>query len=208
MLKKIISILVILAGAFVIYMGTSVSSAFDGAAEDHSVKAERYSYVSKAKDVAPNSYSVDYASFGGDFYTYIYKSNRIIASEVNELLAVDAGAVNNLKVIDQALETVVRAENGIYQATAANIEATDSVTDSIMTMEAGFAKTAGLLIMSIGILITAIGLLALASAFSRPRPQPVAAAPVPAPVPETIPAEEILPDDPVPAEAEEKPEEN
>lgn len=174
MLKKIISIIVILAGIFVIVFGISVSSPQTVAAQTHTpTSSGKIAYYSDSESVSAGNYSVEFASFGADFYTYIYKASRTMGTELNEILKVNATTANNLNEIDHALETVVKAENEIYTATIANIEAIDAVNSSILTMEANNAKNTGLLVISIGALITIIGLLALADAFTKHAPKPV-----------------------------------
>ncbi len=138
MLKKITSILCVLLGIAVIILGVT----FDANVSKHDVDEKSFR-------VSSNTYNLDYASFGGDFYTYIYKGSDTIVDVLNEM--------------NKSTETVVKAENGIYEAAAANIEAVDSLAEIV-------AKTGKIIILAIGIMIAALGLHSFGAAFTKPSP--------------------------------------
>ena len=106
MLKKITSIVCILIGIAVIVLGVGIKAGFD----DHTVSENHYSYRAE-------TYDLPYAKFGADFYTDIYQGSDYIVDVTND--------------INKSIETVVNAENGIYEATAANIEATDALIETV-----------------------------------------------------------------------------
>ena len=71
--------------------------------------------------------------------------------------------VDVLDDINKSMETVVKAESGIYQAAAANIEAVDDLAG--VTIRVGKA-----VVIAIGVLILAMGLLGLGNAFPNATP--------------------------------------
>ena len=131
MLKKIISIAMVVIGIAVIILGTGLMG--------ESTSAKSFSHTAAYNDA-------DGASFGGDFYTYIYEASDII---VDELYSIDKG-----------ISVMVEAQN--YQIKKA-AETTDAVY-----------KVGGTIVLAIGLAIVASGLAMFAVAFTRaPKaPQP------------------------------------
>ncbi|MBR0425905.1 MAG: hypothetical protein IJK01_07290 [Clostridia bacterium] len=141
MLKKITSILCVLLGIAVIVLGLT----FDTNVSKHDVDEKSFR-------ISSNTYDLDYASFGADFYTYIYRGSDTIVDVLDEM--------------NKSTETIVKAENGIYEAAAANIEAVDSLAEIV-------AKAGKTIILAIGIMIAALGLHSFGSAFTKPSPAAV-----------------------------------
>ena len=163
MFKKICAILCVVIGIAVIILGAS----FKGETASFRVSSSRASYTA-------DSYNISYASFGGDFYTYIYRGSDTIVDELND--------------INHAIETVVKAEAGIQDAVATNVEAVNGLIRTVN-------KAAGLIVMAIGLGILAFGLNGLGKAFDvKPAEGPAARigepAPVEEPAPDEKPAEE------------------
>ena len=141
MLKKITAIVCIVIGIAVIVLGIGIKPDFD----DHAVSKNYYSY--SAKD-----YDLPYAKFGADFYTDIYQGSDYIVDVTND--------------INKSIETVVNAQNGIYAATAANIDATDALIETVY-------EVSRIIVISIGLGILALGLVSFGKAFSAAKPLPV-----------------------------------
>ena len=107
MLKKITSILCVLLGIAVIVLGLT----FDTNVSKHDVDEKSFR-------ISSNTYDLDYASFGADFYTYIYRGSDTIVDVLDEM--------------NKSTETIVKAENGIYYITAGtNAYLSAKVIDSI-----------------------------------------------------------------------------
>ena len=143
MLKKITSIICVVLGIVAIVIGTTIAAE----PANHSVEDNTYRY--SATDI-----DLPYAAFGADFYTDIYEGSDYIVDVLDE--------------INKSMETVVKAENGIYEATAANIEATDDLINTIY-------KVAGIIVIAIGLMILAYGIGNVGIAFTKIAPIPTPA---------------------------------
>ena len=132
-LKKITAIITVLIGIVVIFLGTSV---MDPSA-NHKVSAKTPSYTA-------GYYNAEYASFGADFYTYIYEASDIIVDELND--------------INSAMGVLVQAQNAATEAAAEHVEATDDLISTV-------GKVGGMVIVAIGLAIVANGLQAVGAAF-------------------------------------------
>lgn len=169
MLKKICAIACVVIGLVVIIIGASFSG-----------ESANYSVRSSATNYQASNYDLTYASFGGDFYTYIYKGSDTIVDELDD--------------INHAMEKVISAENTIQSVIVANVDATSGVIRAINAA----AKT---LIIALGLGILAFGLNSVGKAFElKPAPagpgvppvypeEQVPEAPVYAPVEEAAPEE-------------------
>ena len=149
MLKKVCAIICVIIGIVVLILGIT----FDGEPAEYSAGSGGVSY-------SAGNYSVSGASFGADFYTYIYGSTDVIVDELDEL--------------NHAVETVVDGENSVRRAVSANIDATNGVIRAINA-------ASKLLIISFGLGILAFGLNAVGKAF-EPISAPAHAAPMDVPV--------------------------
>ena len=133
MLKKITAILCLVIGIIVVILGVTI----DASKPNHAPEDKSFRYTASGYDVSS-------AAFGADFYTYTYRG-------------IDT-AVAALDGIDKSTETVVKAQNGIYQATVANIAAVDSLAANV-------SKIGKLIVLSIGLMVTAFGLYACGNVF-------------------------------------------
>ena len=134
--KKIVSILTLIIGLLVIVMGvkvmnTSVSDSLGGSYTDFEV----------------GEFDVWGASFGADFYTYMYDASDMIVEELN--------AINN------GLEIVVDGQNSLRSAMGSVMRATNGVNETV-------SKTGGAVVIAIGAAIFAQGLPVAVEAFSVP----------------------------------------
>lgn len=126
-LIRIITAIVIAAiGAVVIVLGTRLMEE----PAQHTIGYQRASYSAQ-------SFDVEYAKFGADFYSYIYGASDTIVDELN--------------AINKALETVVSAENSISNAVSANINATDDLNRAV-------CEVGGTVVIAIGLGIVAYSL--------------------------------------------------
>ena len=132
--RKITAIITAIIGIVVIILGVTI---MDKTA-NHSVDDNTFRY-------SAGEYDVDYASFGADFYTYMYKSNDVIVDELDD--------------INKALETVVKAQNSINAAVTANVEATDDLIDTVNDV-------GGMVVISIGLAILAYAVQCIGVAFA------------------------------------------
>lgn len=145
MLRKITSVICIIIGLVVIILGIS----FNANLKTHGTDGATVQYSAK-------NYDLEYASFGGDFYTYIYKGSDTIVDVLDE--------------INKSMETVVNGENAMINTTKANIKATDALAETV-------EKVGKTVIIAIGLLTLAFGVNSLGKAFTKPIPAaPVALA--------------------------------
>ena len=126
MLKKIISIVIIVIGIAVIILGASLKD---------SVSTKSFSH-------SASYYDADGASFGGDFYTYIYGATDTIVDELDD--------------INKGISVLADAQS--YQ-----IKKAAETTDAIY-------KTASMIVIAIGAAIAASGLGLFAAAFTPVKP--------------------------------------
>ena len=139
-LRKITAILTIVIGIAVIILGSSLGKI----SANYDVNTPKYSGGS-------NYYDAEYASFGGDFYTYIYGAADTIVDELYEM---------NLN-----LSLITDAQTDIIEAVAVNVEATN---DLIKTM----GKVGSTIVTAIGLAIIASGLMNLGAAFTPSEKKP------------------------------------
>lgn len=137
MLKKIASVLCAALGVVVIIMGISLNKT----PASHVLDETTFRY-------SASDYDLPYAAFGGDFYTEIYKGSDYIVDILDDM--------------NKSTETVVRAENGIYEAANANIAAVDSLVGAVY-------KVGSLLVIAVGMGILASGLRACSEQFTLPQ---------------------------------------
>ena len=177
--RKIISIFTVLVGVAVIYFGSTLLETTDS----HTVGTADTS-------ISPGYHPVDYASFGADFYTYIYKAAYSVAKGMND--------------VQKGIESSIEVQNNVRREVAGNTRAVDELIRTT-------ARVGGYVVMAIGLWILVYGLQCTANAFivnhvvidNLPAPvyrdpmQPVCQKPERAE--ETNPAEEMAA---VPAEAE------
>jgi len=123
MLKKIISIVMVIIGIVAIVLGAGLM--------DESASGKSFTHTASFNDA-------EGASFGGDFYTYIYEASDII---VDELYSIDKG-----------MSVIIEAQN--YQIKKA-VETTNAIYE-----------TGGMVVIAIGMAIVASGLGMLAVAFT------------------------------------------
>lgn len=145
MLKKLSSIICFILGIVVIILGTRLVAE----PADHSVEDNTFRY-------SATDYDLPHAAFGADFYTDIYEGSDYIVDVLDD--------------INKSMETVVKAENGIYEATAANIKATDDLIDTIY-------EVSGMIVIAIGAVIVAYGIANIGIAFSKNVPAVVSVSP-------------------------------
>ncbi|MDY3225962.1 MAG: hypothetical protein SOW84_08880 [Candidatus Faecousia sp.] len=133
-IRKITAILTALIGVIVIVMGVALmkSDAY------HGVDNSSFRYVAE-------EYNAKSATFGADFYTYIYNASDTIVDELN--------------AINKAMETVVKAGNSINDAVSANVDATDSLIAAVF-------KVGGMVIIAIGLAILAYSIPCIGAAFA------------------------------------------
>ena len=135
MFKKITSIICTILGIATIVLGTKITAE----PADHSVEDDYFRY-------SATDYDLSSAKFGADFYTYIYRGSDTIVDVLDD--------------INKSTETVVKAENGIYEVTAANIDAIDDLIDTIYIV-------GRIIVIAIGVMIFAYGIGNLGIAFTK-----------------------------------------
>ena len=133
-IKKITAIITAVIGIVVIILGATLM----GETANHAVDDNSFRYVAE-------NYNADYASFGADFYTYIYDASDTIVDELND--------------INKAMETVVKAQNSINAAATANVLATDDLIDTVN-------HVGGMIIIAIGLSILAYAVQKIGVAFA------------------------------------------
>lgn len=106
-LKKIVAIATAVIGIIVIVLGITLFSQ----ASNYTVDEDYFTYNAE-------SYDVEYAKFGADFYTSIYEASDVIVSELND--------------INEAMEIAIEAQDSINTAVSANILATYKVGGAIV----------------------------------------------------------------------------
>ena len=127
MLKKIISLLMAIIGIVVIILGVGLMG--------DTASAKSFSH-------SASYYNADSASFGGDFYTYIYEASDTIVDELDD--------------INNGVSTMVDAQS-------AQLKKTAETTTAIY-------KTGGMIVIAIGLAIVA-GALALGASAFTPAPR-------------------------------------
>lgn len=149
MFRKITAILTVVIGIGVIALGAFLMME----TADHDVADGSFRYTANTYDAS--DYDAEYASFGGDFYTYIYRSSDIIVDELDEINK-GVAAVNNS--MNNAMATMVRAQNSVNAAVTANVRATDDLIDTVN-------KVAGMLLIAIGLTVFLWGMQSVGVAF-------------------------------------------
>lgn len=137
-LKKITAIVTAVIGLIVIILGATLM----GKADRFSVNDDNFHYTA-------TYYSVQDASFGADFYTYMYDASDTIVDELND--------------INSAISTVVAAQDAVVANTAANIKATMALTETV-------GKAGGMITIAIGLAVLASAIQIASTAFA---PDPI-----------------------------------
>lgn len=133
-LKKITAVLMALIGVVVIILGATMMKDAPGhSAADISLRHSASDYYAKS------------ASFGADFYTYIYDASDIMVDELNE--------------INHAMETVVSGQKKLNQSIAAGVHAADDLIDTVN-------HVGGMIVIAIGLAILAYAIQVLGAAFA------------------------------------------
>lgn len=135
MFKKAMSIVSVVIGIVIVALGIAITSE----KPDNFMLEDNY-YRYDAQE-----YDLDYASFGADFYTYIYGSTDMIVDQLSD--------------INKAFETIVKAQNASIEALSVNVSALNSLISTT-------SKTNGLVMIAIGLAVLAYALNALSTAFS------------------------------------------
>lgn len=133
-LKKITAVIMALIGVVVIILGATMMKDAPG----HSVSDASFRY-------SADYYNADGASFGADFYTYIYDASDIMVDELND--------------INNAMETVVSGQSKLNQSIAAGVRAADDLIDTVN-------HVGGMIVIAIGLAILAYAVQALSAAFA------------------------------------------
>ena len=141
--KKIAAIITAALGLIAIILGLTLLGDRDGQSSFYN----SYNY-------SPNFYSTDNASFGADFYTYMYDASDTIVDELNG--------------INQAMGSVVDAQTDIVRNTARTVQATNDLMDVV-------SRTGGVITIAIGLALLAYAANCAAAAFvpetQKPRPE-------------------------------------
>lgn len=140
-LKKITAIITAILGLIVIVLGLTLL----GEQDIHTTSHQSFGHTAIAYDVPG-------ASFGADFYTYMYDASDIMVSEL--------GSIN------QAASTIIDAQNAIIKNTSSAVQATDNLISTI-------SKASGIITISIGIAILAYALQCAGKAFALPETAPI-----------------------------------
>ena len=133
-LKKITAVVTAVIAVIVIILGVTVLNA----GTTHSVDDSSFRY-------SATEYDAKGASFGADFYTYVYDASDIIVDELDE--------------INKGMETVVKAQSAINENVATGVDAIDDLIAVV-------CKAAGMIIISIGLAILAYAVQCIGKAFA------------------------------------------
>lgn len=152
--QKIAAIITAALGLTAVILGLTLLGDRDGQSSFYN----SYNY-------SPNYYYTDNASFGADFYTYMYQASDTIVDELDD--------------INQAMGTVVDAQTDIVRNTARTVQATNDLMDVV-------SRTGGVITIAIGLALLAYAVNCAAIAFA-----PVAQNPQPEEKPEVRTYEEI-----------------
>lgn len=94
--RRIALLLVAAIGIGIIVMGTGICESADG-----KLRVDSYTF-------SPGKYNADYASFGGDFYTYIYGASDTIVDELDDVNTGLAAVVNGQTATNGALKDLAK----------------------------------------------------------------------------------------------------
>lgn len=139
-LKKITAIVTAALGLIAVILGLTLLGDQEGQSSYHN----SYTYF-------PEYYYTDNASFGADFYTYMYNASDTIVDELND--------------INQAMGTVVDAQTTVIRNTANAVQATNDLADVV-------GRTGGVITIAIGLAILAYAANCAAVAFAPEAAQP------------------------------------
>lgn len=140
--RKITAVLTVILGIAIVVQGMNLMKE----TADHAVEDNTFRYYQE--EALAEDYDVKYASFGADFYTYMYKANDTIVDELDDI---NKGLVAVKNDMNSAVSTVVRAQNSINAAATASVQATDYLIESVY-------KVGGMLIAVIGAAVIAYGI--------------------------------------------------
>lgn len=133
-LKKITAIVTAVLGLIAIILGFTLL----GEQDTHSTNGQSFVHIAPVSDVPG-------ASFGADFYTYMYDASDVMVSELSD--------------INQAASTIIDAQNAIIKNTSSTVRATDSLANTI-------SKAGGIITIAIGMAILAYAANCAAVAFA------------------------------------------
>ena len=132
-LKKITAIVTAVLGLIAIILGFTLL----GEQDTHSTNSQSFVHIAPVSDVPG-------ASFGADFYTYMYDASDVMVSELSD--------------INHAASTIIDAQNAIIKNTASTVRATDALANTI-------SKAGGVITIAIGMAILAYAANCAAVAF-------------------------------------------
>ena len=119
--NKITAIISLALGIIVVIMGLSMLS-----------PSASTSFSGSSSTYYSGSYDVRGASFGADFYTYMYDASDTIVEELND--------------ISTAAEIITKNQQGIRNGIHSVMDATDSLNNTV-------SKTGGMIVIAIGLSI-------------------------------------------------------
>lgn len=137
--RRIALLLVAAIGIGIIVLGAGVC---EGA--DERVRVDAFTFT-------PDNYNVDYASFGADFYTYIYGASDTIVDELDE--------------VNSGISTIVKGQT-----------ATNGALKDLGKLISSLIRGCGMVVIAIGLAVVAYDIPKLAEAFlPRKKEQPTKA---------------------------------
>lgn len=143
--RKISAVVTAVIGIAVVILGAGLMNE----TASHAVDENSFRYT--ASDHVINEYNLKSASFGADFYTYMYRSTDTIVDELDEI---NKGVAS----VNKAMETVVKAQNSINEAVTANVLASDDLIETVN-------KAGGMIVVAMGLGIFVYGLQLVGAAF-------------------------------------------
>ena len=132
-LRKITAIVTAVLGLIAIILGFTLL----GEQDTHSTNGQSFGHIATVSDVPG-------ASFGADFYTYMYDASDVMVSE--------------LSAINHAASTIIDAQNAIIKNPASTVRAADALANTI-------SKVGGVVTIAIGMAILAYAANCAAVAF-------------------------------------------
>lgn len=116
--RKITAVLTVIIGIGVIVFDARLMKE----TANHAVDDNSFRYMANEGEV--NTFDAKYASFGADFYTYLYRASDIMVDELNEIN-------QRMASVNSAMETVVKAQNSMNAAVTANVLASDDLIETV-----------------------------------------------------------------------------
>lgn len=166
MQKKIASIVTLAIGLIMIILGIVIyanKSTNDLTyPESYSASSKQYSLEERNLLSAGGTFGVTSATFGADFYTYIYRG---VDEAVNALDTISSQLSQSSyadQAIYEALQTTVEADNDIYAVLADNLSATDQLSKTIYSaavqQNEKQVQQSAIILLCIGALILVYGI--------------------------------------------------